>query len=67
MNIPPDNHPNDLNRGPRPPPPHPVLGAIQNIFTQLINANREWTDAKDLFVRFTIPLFSIAAAGNHVI
>ncbi|XP_067930289.1 uncharacterized protein [Watersipora subatra] len=60
MNIPPDNDRNDLNRG---PPDASVAGFLQNFLGQIIDANREWTDAKDLAFRFTVPLFSIAAVA----
>ena len=67
MNIPPDNVPNDLNRGPPAPAPNPIIGALQSFFTQLIDANTEWTDAKDFAVRLTVPLFSMAAVGMYLI
>lgn len=59
MNIPTDNQPNDLNRV------HDAgfIGSLNSFVTQVIQANREWTSAKDFAVRLAVPLFGMAATG----
>jgi len=64
MNIPPDNEPNDLNRGPIPGAGNSIVSSICSFATQVYHANKDWTDAKDLAFRLAVPLFSIAATGK---
>lgn len=61
MNIPPDDT-NDLNQGPD--NSHPLISTICSIGSAVFDANREWTSAHDLAIRFAGPILAIAAASR---
>lgn len=60
MNIPPTN---DLSQE----PPGPGFTERAGEFLRSVSTETfTWTDAKDLALRFAVPLFGIAASGKHL-
>jgi len=57
MNIPPDQ--NDLNRA-----DSGFLAVIKDIGRSVYEANKEWTSAKDMAVRFAVPFIGMAMTGK---
>lgn len=63
MNIPPDDV-NDLNRGPA--GGNPIINAVWDIGSAILNANREWTGAHDLAARIAVPIAVLAVTGKLI-